>query len=225
MKQTLLVLTVSLGVTTLGFAQAMVDFNTQTVDARIYLGNPGATLRLGSTAAGSPPGTQFLAQLYAAAGTVTDSTTLVAVGNPVNVRGGAYAGYVQLAGTTTLGWAVNSLVVIPFVLPGELATVQLRAWWAGSNGATYTEYYEFDGPAYTGPDIPGIPPGQRLFFYSPLLTLYTGGQGMPPAPPAMLYGLGHAYIPIPEPTACVLLSVGGVGLGLALATGRRRKTA
>lgn len=201
MKKLLTTLAISACLVTLAYAQGAITFDTSAaagVNARVLM--PNGT-PVGSTAAGAPAGSLFLAQLYFAAGSVTDSASLVPAGNPVNLRSGTSAGFSQITGTTSLGVLVDPTVVVPTIPGGALATIQMRAWWAGPGGNTYTQYYEYNGP----------PNG--LFGASPLLVKPLGAGGTPPSPPADLVGLqGFTLIPVPEPTTWALLGLGAAAL-------------
>lgn len=201
MKKLLITLAMTACVVTFAYAQGSITFDTSAaagVGARVLM--PDGT-PVGSTAAGAPAGTLFLAQLYVGAGNVSDSASLVPVGNPVNLRSGSSGGYSQITGTTTLGVPVDPTVVVPTIPGGALATIQMRAWWAGPGGNTYQQYYEYDGPA------------AGLFGASPLLVKPLGGGGTPPGPPADLVGLeSFRLIPVPEPTTWALLGLGAAAL-------------
>ncbi len=190
--------------TSLLHAQGTVTFDTSALgpSAKVLeaVGYTGAGNGIGTT--GSESGTHFLMQLYAANGVVTDSSSLTAVGNPVNSRGGANnGGYALILGTTTLGWAVNTTVNATDVGGGPV-TLQLRAWWAGADGKTYTSYYE------TGT-------GDMRYGASSLLTLAVTGNpnGTPPTVPVGLTGLtGFQLVAVPEPSTFALLGLGALGM-------------
>ena len=207
-------MTMTVAATAMTFGQGQVNFNTSILgtSAKVLeaVGFAGAGTGLGNTAAGGAAGTQFLMQLYAAAGTVADSSSLVAVGVPVNSRNGLNnGGYVQESGTTTLGAAVSTALNIPFLAPGGPVTLQLRAWWAGATGNTYTSYEAAFGA------------GNVRLGYSPLLTLaVTGnGAGSPPTIPVDLIGLSGFQLAIPEPSSMALAGLGAASLLIF----RRRK--
>jgi len=176
-----LALTVMLALANPAWGQGTVNFNTSPVGARVLesVGFPGAGLGLGNTANGVASGTQFLMQLFAAAGNVTDSSQLVPVGVPVNSRNGTVNnGYSQVSGTTTLGASVDPTVSIPFLSPGGPVTVQLRAWWAGPSGTTYTTL----GVALGSSDP------QMRWGASPLLHLASTGNATTPVDLVQLQG-------------------------------------
>lgn len=189
----------------------MLTFDTSAAGAGAKVleaaGYTGAGTGLGNTAAGMVPGAQFLMQLYAAPGTVADSSSLVAIGNPVNSRGGTgNNGWSQIAGTTTLGWPVATDITLPYT---GTATIQLRAWWAGPTGNTYTSYYAFEDNSATAAFMRSG--------YSGLLTLTLGNPtGIPPTSPTGMQGLVGFQLadvaPIPEPSTFALLGLGALGM-------------
>jgi hypothetical protein len=195
------------------FAQGTVNFNNSigTTTYRI-LDTDG--LNAGGTAGGQ--GTNFFAQLYWAAGTVTDSTLLQAAGFPVNLRSLANGGLVQTSGTTSLGVVMaNSTVTLsPLTPAGSAATLQLRAWWGG--GSIY--------PAYYNDNLAGARPEAR-FGQSALFTLTSTGDptAAPPGTPSALNGLSSFQLKsvtiIPEPTTFALAGLGAA----AVLIFRRRK--
>ncbi|MHB8524113.1 MAG: immunoglobulin domain-containing protein, partial [Limisphaerales bacterium] len=105
-------------------------------------------------------GAGYLAQLYA--GPTADSLT--AVGPAVPFLTGTLAGY----------WSVlpGSVRNIPTVAPGTLAFVQVRVWQSGT-GITFEQ---------------ASAAGSKLG-ESPVLSVTTGGGGLPPSPPSALTGL------------------------------------
>lgn len=136
-------------------AQGTVDFRTRLLGESAKIleapGFPGAGTPLGNTATGTESGTHYLAQLFAAAGVVRDSSALTPVGSPVNFRGGtSNSGYVQESGTTSLAAVVDPIVTIPaqiLLIPGGAVSIQLRAWWAGPNGNTYSSWSQASNPS------------------------------------------------------------------------------
>ena len=206
MKTTLTLIAMTTLSATLACAQGTLLFDTsasgpgaKVLDAN---GLPGEGMPIGNTAAGTEPGSHYLMQLYAASGVTTDSSSLVPIGQPVNARGGTNnSGFNQIFRTTSLGLEADPVIVLPYL---GIATVQLRAWWAGTNGATYPSYYD------DGSDL------RMRYGVSPLFTLPladpTGIYG-PPQPPSNLVGLiGFQLQVIPEPSAFVLLCFGALGL-------------
>jgi hypothetical protein len=136
-------------------------------------------------------GTSFRAALYAgAAGTAADQLRMI----------GSFASFVTqttgagffLGGTRTLN--ENGVTV----LPGASATIQVRAW-AVASGATWE--------------------AATIRGQSPLLTIATGGTGVPAGPPALMAGL-QAFQIVPEPSTIALGILGGLG---TLFLVRRRK--
>jgi len=220
MKKLLLTIAVMACAATLVHAQGTVVFVTSTLGSSAKIteaeGFAGAGGALGNTVGGVAAGTQFLAQLFVAAGSAGSSASLLPVGSPVNFRGGTgNGGYVLESGTTTLGATVDSVVTIPagiLVAPGGPITVQLRAWWAGPGGNTYQTFAQ----AFSSGNA------QMRLGGSPLLFLATTGNPLaqPPGTPVNLTGLsGFQLVPVPEPTSFAL-----AGLGMAsLLIFRRRK--
>ncbi|MBI3417784.1 MAG: hypothetical protein HY043_21035 [Verrucomicrobia bacterium] len=103
-------------------------------------------------------GEAFLSQLYAG----TSGDNLKPVGTSVPFRTGIASGYVVPA----------SSLVIPTILPGTPANVQLRAW-AAADGATYDLAKSANGRIGA----------------STVIRVITGGAGTPPKLPADLIGL------------------------------------
>jgi len=140
------------------YSQGTVNFNNKTpsgVDAKI-VDSSGAGLA----------GTDWLAQLYFAAGPNATESSLAAVSlAPVNFRSGLAAGYVAVGAAGER--------VLAGVLPGADATVQIRAWNAAA-GPTY----EVASTAANG-----------IFGKSNLVNVKAGGTGVPPGPPTDLAGL------------------------------------
>lgn len=211
MKKILLIIAATVTATTLTYAQGQLVFDTSQAGAGAKVleavGYSGAGLGLGNTAAGVASGSQFLMQLYAVSGSTSDSSSLVPIGNPVNSRGGTgNNGWSQILGTTSLGWTVDQTIALGYT---GTATVQLRAWWAGTTGNTYTSYYAFEDNSATAAFMRSG--------YSPLLELTLGNPvGNPPTSPALLTGLvGFQLVdvaPIPEPSTFALLGLGALGM-------------
>lgn len=217
MKKIILVVLIAITATSLTFAQGEVNFVTSTLgsSAKVleFYGRPGGLTGLGNTAVGGEAGNHFLMQLYAGAGLVSDSSSLVPVGIPVNSRNGSSnGGYAQESGTTTLGAVVNTVVSIPFLSPGGPVTLQLRAWWAGSTGNTYTTYEA---------GLINIDPNARVG-YSLLLYLdHTGNAAaVPPSLPVGLDGLQGFMVGIPEPSSATLMLLGAATLAAMRRKGR-----
>jgi len=121
------------------------------------------------------------------------ASALAAIGAPIPFRTGAAAGY----------WTAQT-ASIPTVAPGANASVQVRAW-AAASGATYEAALASGGG----------------FGQSEILSVVTGGAGVPPSLPANLAGLASFAIGggvIPEPSILALGALGGLALLL-----RRRK--
>lgn len=153
-------------------AQGYVFFNTATVDAKFY--NVDKTTPLS--------GYDYLAQLYSADGSCTDSSILTAKGNPVNFRSGVNAGYVMTSGVNSLGQTISSSVEVSST-PG-LVTLQVRFWEGGTI------------PSYEQAVISGQPTGESTLF-----TLISSG---PPSVPPNLVGLQSTLVLIPEPSTIAL---------------------
>lgn len=142
-------------------------------------------------------GTAWLTQLYAG----PEINSLQPWGDPLSFRTGSGAGFFDTRG-------VNTVRVIDTVVPGAVATIEVRVWQS-VGGTTYEQ-------AFAGGFITGR---------SPALIVTTGGAGAPPALPANLVGLTFP-LPlscIPEPSTNVLLLLGTIGVwwGAGL---RRRST-
>lgn len=166
------------------FAQGTVNFN----NSPATVGGTGApifdvdgTTRL--------EGTAYLAVLYAG----PDASSLQPWGEALGFRTGNGAGFFNTTG-------VNTTRTIGSVLPGGVATIEVRAW-AASGGPTWAQAF-----------AAGAPTGQSTAF-----TVATGGGGIPPAPPANLVGL-TSFSLVPEPSTYALLALGAAALFL-----RRRK--
>jgi len=213
MKKILTIIAVTACTVALTYGQGTVLFDTSKAGAGAKVleavGFPGAGLALGNTIAGVEVGSHFLMQLYGAPGNVSDSASLVPLGFPVNSRGGTgNSGFSQISGTTSLGVALtaaNTTVTIPTPSGGGPVTLQLRAWWAGADGRTYTTYEQ------------GSTDGDPLkrFGASPLLFLAATGNpnAQPPGTPVDLIGLqGFQLQAVPEPGVFALLGLGLLGL-------------
>jgi hypothetical protein len=155
---------------TAAFAQGTLNFANA---------GPGCVFKIFDTD-GTTPGTGtplagngFMADLYWAAGTVTDSTTLAALGQPQGFQTGAQAGYFT-------GGQRN----IPGQPTGNVITVQVRVWnTAGGSFATW-------GAAQAG----GGSIGESV-----LAQITLGG---PPGTPPYMTGLNGAtfHLNVPEPS-------------------------
>jgi hypothetical protein len=193
MFKKILALVVLASVSTVAFAQGTVNFATAALGTTAQVFAPGGGLATGSA---------YMAQLFAAPGTVTDASQLVAVGVPVGFRSGVNAGYVQQSGNNLFGGStVDPVVIITAAAAGGPVTVQLRAWDATSS-------------TYAAALTKGA---------SALLTLASTGNpnGSPPGTPADLTGLTGftmTTVSVPEPTTLALVLLGGAALLI-----RRRK--
>lgn len=138
-------------------------------------------------------GNGFMADLYWAAGTVANSSSLTALGAPAPFNSGAQAGYFT-----------GGQRSIPGVAGGSVITVQVRAWnTGGGNFATWAA-------AATG----GGSIGESALAQVTL--------GTPPGTPPYMTGLNGATFhlsPIPEPST---LALAGLGLAGMLVFRRRR---
>jgi len=172
------------------YAQGFVLFNTQvsTVAQKIY-DTDGVT---------PLSGTGYLAQLYAADGTVTTDSSLVAKGVPVNFRGGVNAGYVvTTSGKNSLGQDFTSSVAVSDT--GKTVTLQVRAW-AGGSIASYEAAVAANAAV-----------GKSSLFQVTSVAV--------PGTPANLTGLtSFKLVGVPEPTT---IALGAMGLAALLF--RRRK--
>jgi hypothetical protein len=180
------------GATAASFGQGLVNFDTQSVGARIL------------KADGTPPsvGTAYFARLYSAAGQNAPKSALAPAGNnPVNLRSGANGGYVQVSGITSKGITVDPVVSVTTVNGGP-ATVQLRAW------SSAFDTYEAAAAA------------SSEFGESPLLNLAATGNpaAAPPTTPVDLIGL-QGFTMVPEPSTVAL---GVLGAAALLFARRRR---
>ena len=180
----------------LTYGQGTVNFNTLTLGTTAQIKNVDGTLAAG---------TGFFAQLYAAKGINAAESSLLPVGDPVNLRTGGNAGYVQTSGTTSLGTAVNSTVTIAAAAPGGPVTLQLRAWAGPSS-------------SYAAAVAAKTANGKSALF-----NLNTTGDptAAPPTTPVNLVGLAGFQLvgtTVPEPST---IALGLIGAGALLI--RRRK--
>jgi hypothetical protein len=113
-----------------------------------------------------------------------DAGSLAAVGVATAFRTGAGAGFI-----------VGGTVATPSVAPGAAASVQMRAWKA-SDGAT------FEAAQAAG-----------LWGMGNIISVTTGGAGVPPSLPANLTGL-TSFSLVPEPSTIALLALGAAALFL-----------
>lgn len=171
------------------YAQGYVNFNTYNTSQKIY-DTDGVT---------ALTGTGYLAQLYAADGTVTDDSKLAAKGIPVNFRAGVNAGYVvTTSGTTSLGQTLSSSSVAVSDAAGTV-TLQVRAWAGGSIASYETAY------------AAGSAVGKSSLFQVTSVAV--------PGTPANLTGFtSFKLVGVPEPTT---IALGAMGLAALLF--RRRK--
>lgn len=152
-------------------AQGTINFNNRVtvagIDAPITFPLGGVRLR----------GPDFLGQLF-----VLDpgSDSYEPVGGPTPFQSHPLlAGYINGGNT-----------IVPFIAPGNDATVVLRAWNAAA-GSIWSE-------------VLGSPNG--IYGQTAPITITLGGAGAPPSLPANLVGLdGHL---IPEPTTVALIVLG-----------------
>jgi len=157
---------------------------------------PGCVFRVFDTDGTTPlSGSGFMADLYWAAGTVTDSTLLAALGAPAPFNSGAQAGYFT-----------GGQRSIPGQPGGSTITVQVRAW--NTAGGSF--------PSWALAEQGGASTGKSVLAQ---ITL-----GMPPGTPPYMTGLnGKDFaigldVTIPEPSSFAL-----AGLGLAAMLLLRRR--
>jgi len=171
----------------------MVRFDNEDLGVKIMVKKSD-----GSVAAAE--GTEFYAQLYAAAGMNAPAGVLAPVGFKVNFQTGANAGFVQTSGLNKDGVTVNPNVVVTSQ-PGGAATVQIRAW--DSNFQSYeTALAKLDGGSLTprigASALLNIERTGNEFFNSELFT-------------PDLAGLQSFTLGVPEPSSMSLL-FSGLGL-------------
>ena len=143
-------------------------------------------------------GTNFFAQLYAAAGTGAAPGSLLPVGSPMSFLSGVNAGHVS--------W--SNPVTVP-ILAGGPATLQLRAWWSGG-----TEIMSYEAA------LASSDPNSRAGA-SPILNLVAVGNPIPPGPPASANFQSFALTVVPEPSALALMLCGGAA-GILLCRPNRK---
>lgn len=143
------------------------------------------------TYGGAKVGADFWGQLFAGP---PGTTALTAVGVPVAFRADAGIGYITGGGPIT----------IPGIAGGSPAQVALYAWKA-TQGATYAA---------------ALAAGQGGIGNSSVITVNTGGGGVPPSPASNLAGLTGFEVTtvVPEPS---IAAFGLLGVGLLLI--RRKK--
>jgi hypothetical protein len=146
---------------------------------------PGCVFRIFPDSTTPASGSSWMADLYWASGTVTDSTTLAALNAPAPFDTGAQAGYFT-GGQRT----------IPGEATGNVITVQVRVWnTAGGNFATWAAAQAAGG-----------------FIGESILTQIT--LGGPPGTPPYMTGLNgtKVFVLIPEPSGIALAGLGLVGM-------------
>jgi hypothetical protein len=210
LKKIILTLIVTIGLVSCMYGQGQVNFDTKVLGASAKVTDAPAFggYFLGATNYGPGfKGTNFFAQLYAAAGTGAASGSLTAIGNPVNFQSGTSAGWIQIGGLSSLGLTVDPNLNVT-VVNGGPATVQMRAWWGG--GAIITSFEAA---------VVSSNPNSR-WGASSLLNLAVTGNPMadPPGTPVNLNGLLGFQL-IPEPATWALAGLGAAALLLF----RRRK--
>lgn len=188
-------------------AQGTVVFNnrvTGVVVAPIYgPSGPGDSTQIhGNTGSGTPAGSAdyagrpllagsgYSAQLFAAAGSVSDPASLQAATPTTTFRTGAAAGF--LAATTA------TLAGVPKDAP--LATLQLRVW--DNNGGALTDWAAAEAAWRAGTIAAGT---SALFEVASI-----GGDLNPAANLSTLRSFNIYYIP--EPGTFALLGLGALGL-------------
>lgn len=179
------------------FAQGTVNFGTFSSAGTGAITNSETGQRV-------PLGTTFLAQLYYGLPNSAQGSLIAVTNNPVGFSGAA--GFIVAGARTLLESVILTATPGPAGTPGQMATVQIRAWQA-SLGATYESALDSGRVGVIGA--------------GPLTTLATGNPAtMPAGTPAPLSGIrGFVLTPIPEPST---IGLGIVGLA-ALAFLRRRK--
>lgn len=131
--------------------------------------------------------TNYLALLYAANGTVTDDSNLIAKGVPVNFHTGVNAGYVVTSnGKNSLGQSFSSSVVVSDST--GTVTLQVRAWAVGSI------------PSYEA----AVASADRIAKSS----LFQVTAVSVPGVPANLTGFTSFKFDVPEPTTIALGAMG-----------------
>jgi PEP-CTERM motif len=184
--------------TTLGYSQGTVNFQNKVSTASI-----DAPITENGVKIDGATHPNAFAALYAGPAGASEFQ-LVLIGPIVGFRTGTAAGYVNVGSSASRS--------IDSVLPGGVATVQIRVW----DGATSFASYEA-----------ALASGSSCAGKSALLQIVTGGAGSPPGPAANLLGLSPFAIDalgppcVPEPSTLALAAMSAFGL-LAL---RRRKRA
>lgn len=187
-----LILTAVLGIACVSaLAQGQLNFANATVgvNAPVFT-DSNMTTKLAGTA--------YAADIYWAAGTVTDSSSLSPLGASANFLSGAQAGYFTGGARTIVGQP-----------GGNVITVQVRVSDT-ADGTSYAAAYAA-GLAGSATAVVG---SSKLF----QVTLNT----VPPGTPASLTGLGTSswFVgPVPEPSTMALAGLGAA----ALLIFRRRK--
>jgi len=217
MKKTILAsLTLSLLSVSL-FAQGTVNFNnrvTGVLFAPVYgpqTGNSTQSLT-GQSSIGTPSGTvsytgallsggNYLAELFAAAGSGVAESSLQAGANIITFRTGAGAGYVQTGVT-------GVLTGVP--LDTSVATIQLRVW--DNTSGLYNTWAAAETAWLAGT----IAAGKSTTFN---LNAIGGNINSPPNLTGLTSFNIYTIAAVPEPTTLVLAGLGGLSL-LAL---RRKK--
>lgn len=180
-----LILTVTLGVACVSaFAQGALNFANGAAGVNAIITDANGTKLSGGT---------WAADLYWAAGTVTDSSTLVALGQPASFS------------TTAPGYFFGGSRTIPGQGNNAVITGQIRVWDTAA-GSTW-------GNAAT---VGGAHIGESVLFQVTLTT-------PPTTPAALTGLNGHPFSltinPVPEPSTLALAGLGFAGM-LVL---RRRK--
>jgi PEP-CTERM motif len=187
MKEFLIIAVLAL-TATFGHSQGTVNFQNKVSTASI-----DAPIRERGVKIDGATHPNAFAALYAGPAGVTEAQ-LVLIAPIVGFRTGTAAGYVNVGSAASR--------IIDSVVPGGVATVQIRAW----DGATSFASYEAALASALSTTCIGK---------SALLQIVTGGAGSPPGPAANLAGLSGFEIGsacVPEPSTIALAVMGGFGL-------------
>lgn len=208
--RTILLTSVALSMAIGAYAQGTVGFNNFGTGYRapIYfpeVGNLGLS-KLGNTTAGTPPGTQvytgalltgsgFTAQLFSGPAGTTDWWRLApaASGGIVTFRSGAAAGFTSFSQAT--------LANVPKDAPS--AVFQIRVW--DNSSGLYPTWAQAE---WAWRDV-------RIFAgMGNLFTVNNIGGNLNTPPSLVGQQSFNIWAPVPEPSTCALLALGGLGMWL-----------